>query len=219
MKQLKELIFTAWKKSDERNSMIKMLWYFIGLLFIANLFLANGWSSAVRNQRFFIPPDISHGVLTKANTIPDSTVYAFAFQIFSAINSWTQSGSQDYKNNIINYQNYLSPQFRQALLTDVKTRDANGALDRQRSISAVSGMGYLPSDVKNMGNGTWQVTLKLRLMETVNNAVVKDVIIDYSLLVATNTESVVVNPWGLSIVGFSANPYRLKTLDQDESNA
>jgi len=144
--------------------------------------------------------------------IPKSTVYAFAYQIFTAINTWTDSGQADYEKNIQAYKDYLSVRFYQKLQTDYQHRRENGALSRQRMMSGVTGMSYTPADVKSLGNGTWRVNMHLQIVETVNGSVVKNVIMNYPLMVARVHESIQVNPWGLALAGFYQPPYRLKTL-------
>ena len=79
-------------------------------------------------------------------------------------------------------------------------------------MSGVSGMGYQPSDVKPLGNGTWQVQLHVQIVETLDGSVIKNVIMDYPLIVSRVHASIQVNPWGLAITGFNEQPYRIKTI-------
>ena len=88
----------------------------------------------------------------------------------------------------------------------------NGELTRKRIMSGVSGMGYKPSDVKVLGNGTWLVNMHLQIIETLEGSVIKNVIMDYPLVVSQIHASMQVNPWGLQIAGFNKHPYRIKTI-------
>jgi len=204
-------IFNVWKKFDELGLTIKSLWVVIGILVFLNIFLVFGWMRMPSRLRIYLPPDLTQGAMLKPGKIPKSTVYAFGYQIFTAINTWTDSGSSDYRKNINAYENYLSPSFYQELLEDHATRAANGSLGRQRLVTGVSGMGYSPQDVRILGDGTWLVDLHLKIQETVNGSVVKDVVMDYPLVVSRIHTSIQVNPWGLAITGYNKDPHRVKT--------
>jgi len=205
------ILFNAWKKFDELTLTIKTLWFVIGLLVLVNFLLIIGWISAPSRLRVYLPPDLTQGALIKVNEVPKSTVYAFAYQIFTAINTWTNSGADDYKKNINAYKNYLSPKFYQELLEDCATRSTTGALGRQRLVTGVSSMGYDPKDVEILGDGTWLVNMHLKIQETVNGSVVKDVTMDYPIVISRVNASIQVNPWGLAIQGYYKDPKRIKT--------
>jgi integrating conjugative element protein (TIGR03746 family) len=209
---LKDILFPAWEYKDQQNAIVRVLWRTIGILVVLNFLLFLGWKTAPTQLRVFIPPNIEQGGFFKADTIPPSTVYAFAYQIFTALNTWTNGGEHDYKANIYSYKNYFSDKFFHELVADYTERSATGALSRNRVMSGVTGSGYSPQSVKPLGNGTWEVDLKLHIAETVDATVVKDVIVDYKLMVANINESIQLNPWGLQIVGFSQESERVKTL-------
>ena len=206
------MIFNSWKRIDDLSLTVKTLWAVIALLVVLNIMMYCGWKFAPQKMRIYIPPDLSHGAMLTPNHIPRSTVYAFAFQIFTAINSWPDSGTADYKRNISIYRNYLSPSFFQQLMQDDLDRANNGELARKRIMSGVSGHGYLPSDVKVLGNGTWLVTMALQIQETLDGSVIKNVIMKYPLLITRVHTSIQVNPWGLELAGFHQPPYRIKTI-------
>lgn len=205
------IVFNAWKKFDELTLTIKSLWCLIGILVLINFLLLIGWMSAPSRLRVYLPPDLTQGALMKVGTIPKSTIYAFSYQIFTAMNTWTNSGTEDYKKNINAYKNYLSPKYYRELLEDYDTRTSNGELGRQRLVTGVSSMGYDPKDVEILGDGTWLVNMHLKIQETVNGSVVKDVLVDYPLVIARVNASIQVNPWGLVIQGYSKDPTRIKT--------
>jgi len=138
------MVFRAWKKLDQQSITIKTLWAVIAILVGLNLVLTWHLATAPQRMRVYLPPDLTRGETIAPNHIPKSTVYAFAFQMFTAINSWDGDGNKDYGNNIHRYHHYLSGKFYHDLKQDNLTRQANGELARQRIMSAVSGMGYQP---------------------------------------------------------------------------
>lgn len=205
------MLFHAWKKFDELQLIIKTLWGVVAILVTINLLLFIGWMSAPRRLRVYLPPDLTQGALIKVDAIPKNTVYAFAYQIFTALNTWTHNGADDYKKNIQAYKNYLDPRFYQELLEDYDTRASNGSLGRERLVTGVSDMGYDPQDVHILGDGTWLVDMHLKIQETVDGSVVKEVLMDYPLIVSRVNASIQVNPWGLAIKGYDKDPTRIKT--------
>lgn len=206
------MIFNYWKKFDQLGSVIKTLWLVIFILVFINIIMFIGWKSAPQKLRIYLPPDLSQGAMIKPNEIPKSTIYAFAYQIFTAINTWSNNGEKDYKENINSYKNYLSAEFKSDLLIDYSKRESEGALGRKRIMAGVSSMGYDPKDVKVLGNGAWIVDIKLQITETIGASVVKSVFMDYPIIIAKINESIQVNPWGLIIKGYYKEPYRIKTI-------
>ena len=204
-------IFKVWKKFDELNLTIKSLWAVIIILISLNIFLAAGWMNAPSSMRIYLPPDLTQGAMIKPGAIPKSTIYAFGYQIFTAINTWTNEGSTDYRKNLNAYRNYLSSRFYRELLEDYDTRAANGSLGRQRLVTGVSDHSYSQEDVKILGDGTWLLNLHLKIQETVDGSVVKDVVMDYPLIISRGRASIQVNPWGLAITGYNQEPTRIKT--------
>ncbi|MCE3237404.1 MAG: integrating conjugative element protein family [Gammaproteobacteria bacterium] len=209
---LKEIVFPEWEQKAQQQTIIKMLWRMIGILVLLNGLFFIGWKTAPTHLRIFIPPNIEQGGFLKVDSVPPSTVYAFAYQIFTALNTWTNGGEQDYKANIYSYKNYFSDKFFHELLMDYTERSSTSALNRNRIMSGVTDSGYDPDSVKSLGNGTWLVNLKFHIVETVDATVVKDVLMDYGLRIARIKESIQLNPWGLQIVGLDKAPERVKTV-------
>lgn len=205
------MIFNTWKKFDQLNSVIKTLWIVIAILVCINLMLFWGWKSAPQKLHVYLPPDLSQGAMIRPEQIPKSTVYAFGYQIFTAINTWSNDGQEDYRKNLEAYKNYMSVKFYHQLFQDYQTRASTGALSRKRLMSGFSGSSYEPSEVKVLGSGTWLVDMRLHIIESVGPSVVKDVVMDYPLIISRVHESIQINPWDLVIVGFYKQPYRVKT--------
>ncbi len=205
--------FKAWKRIDELHMALKYQWFTIAALVIVNFIAIFHLINAPKMLHVYLPPDMSHGAVVKPNEVPKSTVYSFAFQIFTAINSWPESGTKNYNKNLNNYRNYLSSSFLQSLKEDVQNRAATGALVRSRIMSGVTGMGYRDVEVKFLGNGLWHVNIKLQIVESLDGGVLKNVIMDYPLIVRQVNESIQINPFNLVIAGFYQQPYLIKTLN------
>ena len=208
---MKTYLFNHWKQEDQQNQVIRILRAVILLLVLLNGGLFVGWQTAPQRMRVFLPPQLGQGVWTKPNAIPRTTVYAFAYEIFTAITTWGAGKQQDYHSHLRAYRHYLSPTFLHTLQADYQQRAARGALERERLVTGISGMGYSADKVVPLGNGLWHVTLRLHIVETLAGGVVKDVIIHYPLTVAKVNAAVTVNPWGLVLQGFYQAPQRIKT--------
>lgn len=204
-------LFNYWKKEDQFIAANKSLWVMIVALLIVNLFLAVAFMRQPSQMTVYIPPDIDKGGVLSVNDVPKSTVFSFAFQIFSGVNSWSHSGLTDYSRNIDRYRHYFSPEFIKYLRQDQKNKSKNGALTRQRMMAINSDHPYTMSSVEKLGDGSWRVHLKVNIIETVNNSVIKDVEMDYPLMVTQQKTSIQDNPWGLVISRFFDSPYRIKT--------
>lgn len=202
-------MFKLWKQEDKYQAMIKMLVAFNGILLIICLLFFWGWKSAPSRLTLYLPPDISGGTTIKASAIPAQDIYAFAFQVFGSVNTWPTNGTSDYPTLIQNYKNYFSPGFIDWLNSDYQAKSTQNALDRQRYMSLSST--YSPSDVIPLTDDSWQVNLQVQILETVDNQVVKSVVMTYPLIVTRADLPITANPWGLVISGFNAQPTRDQT--------
>lgn len=206
-------MFKLWKKMDNDRQLIQALWRMVAVLVGVIGLLAIGWMSAPSRLTVYVPPDISTGATNlKPEVIPVGVIYAFAFEIFTAINTWSVSGESDYLTAISTYRYYLTPRFQAVLLNDEKKRLAEGGLSRVRLMTGYSGMGYSDDSVKVIGKNMWQVNMTLRVVESVSGETIKDVVIDYPLRIVRVNEATTLNPWGLAIDGFVSKPSRAKTL-------
>lgn len=190
----------------------------IGLvsLFILNIALIIGWHNAQQKISVYIPPQIpSSGLIQKANEIPATTVYSFAFYIWQGINYWPANGSQDYKTAIEQFSPYLTPKFKSFLIRDYNERSNQGELQsRLRNLQGLNGSSFEIKDVDYVGHDTWLVHLHMRLSEhmNMNGNSVKEVVIDYTLRVVRYEVNTKINPWGLALDGFAENPQRSQTF-------
>lgn len=210
IKNIKKLnVFDYWKQEDKYQIVIKLLSGFIGVLVLLSLLFFWGWRSAPDRLTLYLPPDISGGVFMKANQIPPQDIYEFAFQVFGSVNTWTNDGTTDYPTLIANYKDYFSPSFISWLKSDCAAKEQQNALERKRYMTLVGV--YSSGDVTAISDGSWQVNLDVEIVETVDNQVVKDVIMQYPLQVSRADLPITSNPWGLVINGFASEPTRIQT--------
>jgi len=202
-------LFDYWKQEDKYQLIIKLQYGFMGLLLVLFLLCFWGWKSAPERLTLYLPPDISGGVFIKADQIPPQDVYEFAFQVFGSINNWTNNGTSDYSTLIQDYKDYFSPSFKSWLNSDYQAKAAQNALDRKRYMTLYGT--YNSDDVTKVSQDSWQVNLEVEIVETVDNQVVKDVIMQYPLLITRADLPITSNPWGLVISGFASQPTRIKT--------
>ncbi len=204
-------LFNAWKKQDRDYAVIRAQTVFIGLLFLLCALFCIGWMTAPSRLRVYIPPDISNGATLKINEIPNPLIYSFAYEVWQELNYWPEDGSKDYTKNLRIFSAYVTPEFQSQLNQEYNDLLAAGQIQRQRFIQGIAGSAYDASHVKKLSSNTWEVDLKVRLMEYKNNQLVKDTEILYPLLVTRHDVSNSLNPYGLAIAGFITPPQRLKT--------
>ena len=208
----KSFPFQSWREQDKQTTLIYIQWGVIVFSLLMMLFLWLGWYRAPSHMTVYLPPDISGGALTKANSVPTPYVYAFSFQIWQELNYWPIDGVKNYKENIDKFASFLTPRFHQLLIEDYKTKQSNGELNRTRSIQGMDGEGFDVKRIKRLSANAWEVDVDARLTETSDGVVTKDVEIEYPLKVVRMQISVSRNPFGLALDGFVHTPRRIKTL-------
>jgi len=206
------LTFKTWKEMEKKDLIIRAQWAGMGLILFFSLLLFWGWLAAPSRLTIRVPPDLDQGAIIKPGTIPPEDVYAFAFQMFSGINTWSFNGQKDYPQAIDSFRYFMTTRFYYAMEKDYQLRKKEGSLQRTRLMTGYTGMGYQPGSVKVLGDGAWEVNLKMHVVERVKGSVVKDVLIDYPLRIVTKNTSIKYNPWGLAIDGFYQPPKRIKTF-------
>lgn len=201
----------AWKKEDKDAAIIsaqnRFIWIVVGLC----IFFGIGWMHSPSDLTIHIPPDIQNGATMKVNEITNSAVYSFSYEIWQRVNYWPEDGSKDYNQNVRTYAAYLTPRFQSELLQEYDELKESGQVQRQRLMQGVSGSSFTSADVKKLGDGTWEIDLKMRLLEYKNNQLVKDIEMLYPLKAIRWDVSSESNPYGLAIDGFVSPPVRLKT--------
>lgn len=183
--------------------------------FVVNLCLILSWHSSQQKIEVYIPSQIpTTGLIQKANKVLPTTVYSFAYYIWQSINYWPQNGAEDYKKAIEQFSPFLTPRFKNFLIKDYNERFNQGELqERLRNLQGLNGTAFETKDVEYIGHDTWLVHLRLRLNEhmSMNANQVKDVALNYTLRIVCYEINSKINPWGLAVDGFVANPERIQT--------
>jgi len=201
----------AWKKEDQDRSVIAVQTRFIWIIAGLCLFFAIGWMRSPSDLTIHIPPDITNGATFKVHDIPSAFLHSFSYEVWQEVNYWSQDGSQDYPKNIHTYAAYLTPKFQNELLQEYEELKVAGEVQRQRSIQGLAGSVFESSTVKRLSADSWEIDLKVRLVEYRNNQIVKDIEMLYPLKVIRWDISGEKNPYGLALDGFVSPPIRLKT--------
>ena len=199
------------KALDDSRSHIWTLRLVILVLFVVIMALWNGWKTAPRELRVYVPPDLSNGATLRADDPLPANIYAFAVYLYQQLNRWETDGESEYGERIFTLDAYFTPAFRQQLLDDLGKKSRHGELhNRARALETVPGFGFTPERVQAMGNGVWQVDVYFRLREDVNELNVKDTIIRYPLRIVRYAVDSERNPWGLAFdVNPGERPYRV----------
>lgn len=206
---------------DNVRSHLRSLWVVIGLqaLIIAALWI--GWSQAPRQLRVHVPPDLRSGAVLAAEEAPAANVYAFAFYIFQQLNRWPENGTTDYGRAIFRISPYLTPRYRNDLITDMELKARRGELAyRVRGVHEVPGHGYEERRVDVLSSNVWIVWLDLDLLESVKGMTVKQTTIRYPLRVVRQEIDPETNPWGLALDGYGGDgPRRLTEAELAKPSA
>ncbi len=168
-------------------------------MFVLLMLVIIGWTTVQNEMTVHIPPDLRSGAAMGKNEIHTSGVYLFAFYIMQQINSWDVDGAIDYPENINQTRHYLTPYFKQRLITDVRIRIREGELrDRLRSFHQIGV--FNEEDVEIIGSG-WIVWLDVHIQETVLGQKVKDLKLRYPIKIVRYDADREKNPWGLALDG------------------
>ena len=152
-----------------------------------------------------VPPDLSQGTTLKGGQIGKSNVFTFANYVMTSVNEWNTSGRDDFPKLIEEYTCVITPGFKARLERSLNQKEAQGELDRSRSVARLGP--YTDKYVNFLGNGTWVVWLDLTLKETLLGQDVKDTVIRYPVRVIKDTR--LCNPMKLAIDGYEYEPKRI----------
>lgn len=203
-------MFDYWKKVDALHHMNRLLLAFVLLLVIFIMALLTALIRAPKKVEFWLAPNMSaNGGLVKANDIPDEYVHGFVTSLVPSLNTWSQSGKDEFAANIRGFHYYFTPR-HQALMQEacLAWQDA-GLFNRSQVTSLYRFMET--SDVKRLGSDTWEVHLVLRITQRLNDKnpmVIADKVVDYHLRVVKVNISKVLNPFQLALDGYT-KPERL----------
>lgn len=154
-----------------------------------------------------LPPEMSDSTILQVGEIVPASIYAFALSVFQRLNFWENDGSEDYARQIKLHNCYLTPTFKRWLRSDIQNKHAHGELRRSRGLFSLSG--YTPERVRRINTDTWIVHLDLGLREWLQDRVVKETALRYTLRVVRFDFSAECNPWGLALDDHERLPERI----------
>ncbi len=190
----------------------------IGILLV--IVIALWWRNGALQEarRIYIPPDLTQGMVTNFEEVPEPLVYTFAYYILQQLNRWTDDGEKDYPRQIYQLQGFLTPGCRAAMEADMNVKQGLGELrQRVRSMQEVLGQSYSRKRVEIESSNSWKVWLDVNVDESINGFPVKNVPLRYSLRVVRFDVDKEVNPWGLALsCDEGINPTLLTEDDLDK---
>lgn len=153
----------------------------------------------------WVPPDLSQGAKIKPGEILQPSAYTFAQYIWRELNTWPTSGRTDYREKIDALKCYVSEDFMRWLNTNYNQK-LGSELDRTREV--ILRLNYDAAMSQPLGGNTFKVTLEMQVIERVNSAEVKNIVIRYPLRVTPDGRTC--NPMGMRIEGFAGQPERIQ---------
>lgn len=187
----------------------------VGIEALLILILGIGLMRAPSSLTVHIPPDLKTGAMVQPNEPLAANVYAFAVYIFQQLYRWPSDGATDFSHAIYALSGYLTPAYRETLISDLESKAKRGELaGRERGMQELPGHGFSEQRVRILQDGVWVVIIDMELVETVKGMSVKRKAIRYPLRVVRYDIDRETNPWGLALDGFaSTGP---TTLDLEE---
>ena len=198
----------------QKNSQVTLLQWVLFGAFIVILYLMTLYWDARQEQIFRVPPDLRQGALMRANDVAPPTVFGFAYYIFQQLHNWPENGELDFGKRIFSLQAFLTPAFRSVLMEEAKMKSNNGELRlRVRKVQEIVGHSFTENRVLIESDNSWVVWIGLEISETIHGKPVKAVFVQYPLRVVRYDVDPELNPWGLAITGYAAEP--IKLTDED----
>lgn len=188
-----------------RDSIIWRQTFFIGLL----MTIIGGLIAVIilKQNEFLchVPPDLSQGAKIKPGEFKQPGAYTFAAYIWRELNTWPEDGTDDYRAKIDALECYVSEDFKRWLDSNYAQK-LGTELDRTRDVSLT--LNYDPSMAEPLGANTYKITLEMHIIERVNGAEVKNIIVRYPLKVGEDGRTC--NPMGMRIDGFAGQAERIQ---------
>ena len=177
----------------------------VGIEALLILILGIGLMRAPSTLTIHIPPDLKTGAMVQPDAPLPANVYAFAVYIFQQLYRWPTDGATDFSNSIYALSGYLTPTYREALISDLESKAKRGELaGRERGMQELPGHGFSEERVRILQDGVWVVVVDMELLETVKGMSVKRKAIRYPLRVVRYDIDRETNPWGLALDGFAS---------------
>ena len=168
----------------------------------------------------YIPPDTTRANIVTAGTPLPAGIYGFASLTLQNLYHWSTDGQVDYRASIDSLSPYLTPAFHRQLLEDHTRLTNRGGINeisgRTRSLFPLPDRLFTPDRVVRDADGVWFVTLDFRLVETIEAAPIKDIVIRYDVRVVRADVDPTGNVWGMQLDGFLREPVRI-SIPEEES--
>lgn len=207
-------MFNYWKKIDSLHHLNRLLLAFVStlLLIVAGLIIT--LARLPNHYEFWLTPSMaSNGGLVKENQVPKEYVQGFVASLVPALNTWSQTGKNEFANNLATFHYYFTPRHQELM-----TKTLNAYKDAQlfNRVQLASLYRFMEEgDVKPLSENSWEVRLILRITQRLKNnspMVIADKIVEYHLRVVKVHLSRLNNPFQLALDGYSQPETLIKDL-------
>jgi hypothetical protein len=203
-------VFNYWNKIDALNQVNRSLLAFIILLVLIIAGLIGAVYTTPKQMEFWLAPSmVVDGGLVKAGDIPNEYVHGFVTSLVPALNTWSQTGKEEFATNLKGFHYYFTLR-QQELMEQTSNAYQKAGLFNRAQIASLYRF-LEPGDVKRLGRDTWEVHLVLRITQRLNDQslmVIADKVVDYHLRVVKVSVSKLLNPFQLALDGYT-KPERL----------
>lgn len=198
-------MFHYWKKIDALNQVNRVLLACIGILVLLTAGLIVALGSAPKKMEFWLAPAMAaNGGLIKSGEVPDEYVHGFVTSLVPPLNTWAQSGQEEFATNLKGFHYYFTPRHQELVQQTFGAYQKAQLFSRSQVASLYRFLE--PGDVKRLGHDAWEVHLVLRITQRLNDKspmVIADKVVDYHLRVVKVTLSKLLNPFQLALDGYT----------------
>jgi len=196
---------------DKEKRIRDLRFFLVGMFFIV-MWQAYSLTTAPDRITVHIPPDLERGAILNPGEVPKPNIYSFSLYVFQAINTWEEDGYVENPALLDVFRCYLTPEFNEYLTLIHTERSSRGETrNRKRSIREANQKGFDPSKVVPINESKWVVNLDMKVQETIDKTLIKDVSVRYPLIVIKDDSSPDCNPWGIKFAGYDSTPKRIIT--------
>jgi hypothetical protein len=212
-------VFDYWKKIDSLCQVNRLLFAFIVLLVLLMAGLIGALSTTPKRMEFWLAPSMAaNGGLIKSGEVPDEYVHGFVTSLVPSLNTWSQSGKEEFVSNLKSFHYYFTPRHQELVEQTFNAYQQAQLFNRSQVASLYRFLE--PKDVTRLSKDAWEVHLVLRITQRLNDKspmVIADKVVDYHLRVVKVSLSRLLNPFQLALDGYT-RPERLvkDLLSQEE---
>lgn len=212
-------MFDYWKKIDALNHVNRLLLAFIATLILFCACLLAALIKAPGKVEFWLAPNMgANGGLIRSGEIPDEYVHGFVTSLIPSLNTWSQSGKEEFAGNMQGFHYYFTPR-HEALIQQTFLAYENAQLFNRSQVASLYRF-LEKSDVKRLGKDSWEVHLVLRITQRLNDKspmVIADKVVDYHIRVVKVNLSKILNPFQLALDGYTKPERLVKDLLSQEA--